>query len=153
MAEEHSSASENPQTSAGEMMEGYRETEICVRCRGKCCQIQPGYCLPSEFGSAEAVMEALNSGKYGVILLLDSDMRARVIRPHYKLRNQMSGCIFHNENGCELPWQERPYGCRMLRPRERDGEHCQPEGISISEAASLWENSGFLPPMPYLGFD
>ncbi|WP_408997956.1 hypothetical protein ACJ77P_08165 [Syntrophus buswellii] len=98
-------------------------------------------------------MEALNSCKYGVILLLDSDIRARVIRPHYKYRDRMAGCIFHNDNGCELSWQERPYGCRMLRPREHDGERCQPEGISISEAARMWENSGYLPPMPYLGFD
>ncbi len=134
-------------------MEGYRETDMCVRCGGKCCQLQPGHCLPSEFGSAEAVMDALNSGRYGVILLLDSDIRARVIRPHYKKRDQRVGCIFHQANGCELPWEDRPYGCRMLRPRERDGEHCKPEGISISEAARMWERSGFLPPMPYLGFE
>jgi len=129
-------------------MEGYRETEMCVRCGGSCCRLQPGHCLPSEFGSAEAVKEALDSGRYAVVLLLDSNISARVVRPHYKKPDRRVGCIFHQSNGCELPWTERPYGCRMLQPRERDGEHCKPEGISIEEAARMWERSGYLQCLP-----
>lgn len=131
-------------------MEGYRETEMCLCCEGKCCKLQPGHCLPSEFRSAEAVKEALESGRYAVVLLLDSDISARVIRPHYKDPDRRVGCIFHQSKGCELSWEDRPYGCRMLRPRDKDGEHCQPEGISIAEAARMWERSGylwFLPPI------
>jgi hypothetical protein len=131
-------------------MEGYRETGMCLLCEGNCCRLQPGHCLPSEFGSAEAVKEALGSGLYAVILLLDSDISARVIRPHYKDPDRRVGCIFLQSKGCELPWEARPYGCRMLRPRDKDGEHCQPEGISIAEAARMWESSGylrFLPPI------
>ncbi|OPY73888.1 MAG: hypothetical protein A4E63_00900 [Syntrophorhabdus sp. PtaU1.Bin050] len=128
-------------------MEGYQETEMCVRCAGECCRLQPGHCLPSEFGSAAAVRAAVTSGLYTVVLLLDAHIRARVVRPHYKEPDRRVGCIFHQANGCELPWPERPYGCRMLRPRERDGEHCEPEGISIVEAARMWEESGYLPPI------
>ena len=128
-------------------MKGYRETDMCVRCGGGCCRLQPGHCLPSEFGSAEAVKAALDSGKYAVVLLLDSCIIARVVRPHYKEPYRKVGCIFHQANGCELLWPARPYGCRMLRPRERDGEHCEPEGISIEEAARMWERSGYLPPI------
>lgn len=134
-------------------LEGYRETEMCGHCRGKCCRLQPGHCLPSEFGSAAAVQAAFNSGKYGIILLLDSDIKARVVRPHYRDRERQTGCVFLREKGCELPWQARPYGCRMLRPKTLDGEHCAPEGISIAEAGRMWERSGFLPAMPSLGFD
>ena len=128
-------------------MEGYRETEMCVRCGGSCCRVQPGHCLPSEFGSAKAVRAAVTSGKYTIVLLLDSKIKARVVRPHYKDPAKRTGCTFLSSNGCELPWQDRPYGCRMLRPRERDGEHCKPEGITISEAAGMWEQSGYLPPL------
>lgn len=134
-------------------LEGYRETEMCGHCRGKCCRLQPGHCLPSEFGSAAAVQAAFNSGKYGIILLLDSDIKARVVRPHYRDRERQTGCVFLREKGCELPWQARPYGCRMLRPKTLDSEHCAPEGISIAEAGRMWERSGFLPAMPSLGFD
>lgn len=128
-------------------MEGYRETDMCVCCEGECCRRQSGHCLPSEFGSARAVRAALESGKYCIVLLVDSNMRARIVRPHYKEPDEMIGCIFHQENGCELSWSDRPYGCRMLRPRGHDGEHCETEGITIQEAARMWELSGYLPPI------
>ncbi|OPY79108.1 MAG: hypothetical protein A4E64_00545 [Syntrophorhabdus sp. PtaU1.Bin058] len=128
-------------------MTGYPETEMCKRCEGECCRLQPGHCLPSEFESAAAVRAAVESGKYTIILLLDSHIMARVVRPHYKDPGQRTGCTFLHENGCELPLPARPYGCRMLRPRERDGEHCKPEGVSIEEAGRMWEQSGYLPPI------
>jgi len=126
---------------------GYRETGMCVRCAGECCRRQPGHCLPSEFGSTDAVRAALVSVRYTIILLLDSHIMARVVRPHYKEPDRRVGCTFLRENGCELSWSARPYGCRVLRPRERDGEHCEPGGISIEEAARMWEESGYLPPL------
>lgn len=128
-------------------MEGYRETEMCVRCEGSCCKRQSGHCLPSEFGSAETVRTAVTSGKYTIVLLLDTDIIARVVRPHYKDPHRRMGCVFHKARGCELQFENRPYGCRMLKPRERDGERCQPEGVLIVEAAEMWEKSGYLPPM------
>ena len=131
----------------GEAVEGYRETGMCMRCEGECCRTQSGHCLPTEFGSAAEVRTAVASGRYAIVLLTDEHIMARVIRPHYKEPDRMKGCIFHQENGCELAWQDRPYGCRMLRPRERDDGHCEPEGISIQEAAEMWERSGYLPPI------
>ncbi len=128
-------------------MKGYRETEMCVRCEGECCRRQPGHCLPSEFESEHAVRAAVTSGMYTIVLLLDAHIKARVVRPHYKDPGRMVGCVFLREKGCELPFEARPYGCRMLRPREQDAGHCEPEGISIVEAAMMWEQSGYLPPL------
>lgn len=128
-------------------MQGYRETPMCAQCGGSCCKRQSGHCLPSEFGSEDAVRAALTSGKYGIILLVDTDIMARIVRPSYKNLEQRTGCIFHEEHGCRLSWEERPYACRMLRPRTQDGEHCKPEGIPIAEAAEMWEKSGYLPPL------
>ena len=128
-------------------MEGYRETDMCVRCAGECCRRQPGHCLPSDFGSAQAVRAAVVSGRYTIILLLDSHTRARVVRPHHREPDRRAGCNFLGPTGCELEWQDRPYGCRMLRPREEDGGHCEPEGISIEQAGRMWEESGYLPPI------
>jgi hypothetical protein len=126
-------------------MEDYHETDMCVRCEGECCRRQSGHCLPSDFGSADSVRAAVQSGKYAIVLLLDSHIMARVVRPHYKDTDRKIGCIFLQANGCELAWPARPYGCRLLRPREQDGEHCKPEGISIEDAAKMWEESGYLP--------
>ena len=128
-------------------IEGYRETKMCVRCEGSCCKRQSGHCLPSEFGSAEAVRMAVVSGKYAIVLLLDKDIMARIVRPSYKDIPRSIGCVFHQVQGCELEWEDRPYGCRCLKPRERDDEHCTPEGVSIVEAAEMWEESGYLPPL------
>lgn len=128
-------------------MEGYRETEMCERCKGECCRRQSGHCLPSEFGSVDAVRAALETGKYCIVLLLGSGLKSRIVRPHYKEPGKATGCIFHEEKGCELLWHDRPYACRMLRPREKDGGHCEPEGITIQEAGRMWESSGYLPPI------
>ncbi len=128
-------------------MQGYRETGMCVRCGGSCCKRQSGHCLPSEFESAGAVRQAVVSGKYTIVLLLDENITARIVRPHYKDPERRVGCVFHGAGGCELPFEARPYGCRMLKPREHDGEHCNPEGISIVEASEMWEQSGYLPPL------
>jgi hypothetical protein len=129
-------------------MKGHRETEMCVRCQGECCRRQAGHCLPSEFESAEAVRTAVVSGRYTIVMLWDAHIKARVVRPHYnKEPDRTKGCVFLRENGCELEWAARPYGCRMLRPREQGGGHCEPEGISITEAAEMWEESGYLPPL------
>jgi hypothetical protein len=126
---------------------GHRETLMCVRCEGSCCKGQSGHCLPSEFGSANAVRDAVASGKYGIVLLLDENIMARIVRPSYKDLHRRTGCIFHHAGGCELHFEDRPHGCRMLRPREQDDDHCEPEGISIVEAAEMWEQSGYLPPL------
>lgn len=139
--------SEPPKASGGRGAEGYRETGMCVRCEGECCLLQPGFCVPSDFGSAHAVRAAVESGRYTIILLLDSNIRARVVRPHHKEPDREAGCTFHTAGGCELQWEDRPYGCRMLRPREEEGGHCEPTGTLIEEAAELWEESGYLPPL------
>ena len=99
-----------------ETVQDYPETEMCMKCKGECCRLQPGHCLPSEFGSANAVREAVESGKYTIVLLLDSHIMARVVRPHYKEPDRRTGCIFHRASGCELSLSARPHGCRMLRP-------------------------------------
>lgn len=141
------SKSRGPGASGITQINGYPETDMCARCLGECCRRQPGHCLPSEFGSTEDLRAALLSGRYAIILLMDSHITARVIRPHYKEPDRQKGCTFHHAKGCELPLPDRPYGCRMLLPRERDDGHCEPKGVSIEEAARMWEESGYLPPL------
>lgn len=134
--------------SSGKDAQGHRETGMCVRCEGSCCKRQPGHCLPGEFASADAVRAAVACGEYGIVLLLDENIMARIVRPQYKDIPRKTGCVFHDDaHGCRLRFEDRPYGCRMLRPRGKEGEHCTPEGISIVEAAEMWEQSGYLPPL------
>jgi hypothetical protein len=109
--------------------------------------VQPGHCIPTEFASADEVRAAVVSGKYTIVLLMDENIMARVVRPHYGEPDLKRGCVFLRESGCDLPFEERPYGCRVLKPREHDNEYCTPDGISIEEAARMWEESGYLPPL------
>ncbi len=128
-------------------MEGYPETEMCSHCGGECCRRQPGYCLPADFASTTAVRAAVESGKYTIVLLLDEHVMARVIRPQHRDTLRKEYCIFLQADGCELPFEDRPYGCRMLRPRQNDGGHCEPRGITIADAGKMWEESTYLPPL------
>jgi hypothetical protein len=128
-------------------MEGYPETDMCVSCGGECCRRQPGYCLPSDFASAQDVRAAVESGNYTIVLLVDEHITARVVRPQHRDTLRKEFCIFLRADGCELSFEERPYGCRMLRPREQEGGHCEPQGTTIEEAGKMWEESGYLPPL------
>lgn len=75
---------------------------MCAHCQGICCKRQSGHCLSSEFGSPEAVRAAVFSGKYGIVLLLDMDIMARIVRPGYKDIYLRVGCIFHHPERYEL---------------------------------------------------
>ena len=61
----------------------------------------------------EAVRMAVVSGKYAIVLLLDKDIMARIVRPSYKDIPRRIGCVFHQAEGCALEWEDRPYGCRL----------------------------------------
>ena len=127
--------------------EGYRETKMCVCCEGGCCQRQSGHCLPSEFESAEAVRMAVVSGKYAIVLLVDKDIMARIIRPSSKDLSRSIDSFFIRPRDANLSLRTDRTDAVFLSPVNGMTSIARPKGYSIVEAAEMWEESGYLPPI------
>jgi hypothetical protein len=132
---------------------------MCAACDGECCKRMPGHCLPSDFGETGSDIEnnlatALQSGKYAIDWW-EGDPRANIptekrlsqayfIRPatveNRGLFDPSWGglCVFHTPEGCLLPDETRPYGCRMLKPDKESDKGCIQLGTNKQEACVLW---------------
>ena len=109
----------------------YEKKELCAACGGKCCKGMPGSAFPSDFGELllDALVEKFQSGLW-VIDWWEGDPRGKgyrmaqsyFVRPAIKGANALfhpswgGECIFLSEDGCTLPSDERPLGCKRLEP-------------------------------------
>jgi len=134
-------------------MANYLNPEICKNCGGYCCSKVAGCCLPEDFGNdIDLVEEALRLGRFCVDWWEGDPRedkfilsRAYFIRPVGKGMEGILtdptwgsiGCTFQAENGCELPPEQRPAGCRLLEPSE-NGAGCKSHGGDKKEAALAW---------------
>ena len=127
----------------------YPPTEYCSICKGNCCKRLPGPYHPSDFKETitkEFLTELLRSRKAVV------DWWERRDRPGYFLRppcvnddgkifcGSWGGtCSFLKEDGCSLKFEDRPLGCRNLRPGKdgEDGDRCT-TNYSKYEAYIAW---------------
>lgn len=117
------------------MTAAYERPEICTACGGKCCQRMPGCNHPVDFGLPSdnaALLAALRSGNYaidwweGEVTGADGTtvqpgyfVRPATIADRGRLYDPSWGgpCWFWAPaNGCTLPVEQRPTGCRMLEP-------------------------------------
>jgi hypothetical protein len=129
---------------------GHFDAERCAGCGGACCKNLPGAAFPEDFPTAEAVKVALDSGRWAVDWW-DGDPRpghdelsqGYFIRPAIKgkegsRRDPAWGgeCTFLTPMGCELPADQRPRECRMLRPRP-PGTACTGDETSNKQAAAV----------------
>jgi len=138
-------------------MKFYYEPNICAKCRGAyCCKVLPGSYAPSDikciFPSSslkESIELALRTGKISIDWWEDSPPLP-FLRPATK--NNINGiydpswggeCIFLNENGCTLSWEERPYFCKTVEPMEnfKCKDHIK-KGNSKLAAAKMWRRTG-----------
>ena len=103
--------------------------EVCSKCGGKCCKNYAGAYHPNDFDELKTIEDferILIDGKISIDWYeyegtIDSQgyfLRPRhvggdVIDPSYGER-----CIHLTDTGCELSFDERPYFCRKLEPRE-----------------------------------
>ncbi len=112
--------------------------EACRICGGRCCKRNPGICHPSDFkGDWDNMMLALKSQKYTIdswndewdgkdIYYIRPAVKGREYEvPHYSYGGE---CIFLTDNGCQLKFEDRPLGCRMLKVNaEGDKRRCESE--------------------------
>jgi Fe-S-cluster containining protein len=113
--------------------------DLCNDC-GKCCKSYPGGTIPSDFDEKDlegSVLEAIKSGRYtidwwegtpdrtlfkGYITMY---VRPAMKRHEHEVRDASWGggeCTFLGANGCELPFDNRPYACRDLKPGRKNGD-------------------------------
>lgn len=129
-------------------MDQRSDSQMCRQCRGLCCQGHPGVWVdPQRF------LRAFNLPKPAT-----PESLFRILPRELILRridgvaipaplSQASGCIFLEEDGCQLPENRRPDQCLALIPSIDtllDGEiRCQlhPEGSTLTALrnwASFW---------------
>ncbi len=139
--------------------DGVQDAAMCRECGGGCCKSMPGIAYPSDFGPRETLVATLltylRSGKWAIDWW-EGDIveggplpciywiRPATVMGAGKLFDASWGgqCSLWTEKyGCGLPFRQRPYQCRNLKPRpmpEREKSGC--EGDGKEEAAHAWRD-------------
>jgi len=128
---------------------GFKPTNICKECKGKCCKELPGSWYPEDFSikpnSPPDVVRAriisLLKDKQATIDWWENDYPDYFLRPPaVNDRSPIEGswggaCIFLNEDGCTRPFKLRPTGCRMLQPLK---DKCNAHGYTKRHSCDAW---------------
>ncbi len=108
-------------------IDGFENAELCSKCSGKCCKTHAGRAIPEDFGSTRAESEAgLKHAFETKMWAIEPFLGTLAVRPAHvgnaKLYDEYYDlncrCVFLRQNGCVLPFEKRPYTCRMLKPDE-----------------------------------
>lgn len=124
---------------AGEKIEN---REICKKCGGQCCLKVPCHFAPDDFENLSyKAMKKLMKEKGYISVIKFSSMLRRMCLDDYtndscfyilRIRTSDTGiaacaaevedddlCMLLGKNGCELSYEDRPKGARMLVPKEK----------------------------------
>ena len=107
-------------------IENNENPSVCAKCGGKCCKHYGGIFHPEDFEeiSEEALIKAIDKGDISIDWLEPDEnfgydqniyflrMRhvdAAIIDPAF-----MGQCVHLTPTGCDLPFDQRAYGCKSL---------------------------------------
>jgi len=114
-------------------IENNENKSFCSSCKGACCKSQSGINSPYDFGKTRKEIKAeivrfIKSGFYAIDYWeseSDNESVTYWVRPAHKnalgkiIDASCGGeCRLLNENGCSLKFQERPYQCKTLIPKD-----------------------------------
>lgn len=130
-------------------MKNNESPNVCIPCGGKCCKALPGSCAPEDFKdlSYAGLKAVLLEGKYQIDYTIQGGnplyyyIRPRTIQDKDKLLSASWGgqCILLTDTGCSLNFEERPYQCKTLVPKNDTQKSCeQPKGVTKITTAVLW---------------
>ncbi len=116
----------------GKKYKEYPPTKDCIGC-GKCCKRMSGHYSPTDFKdlSYDGLKSEIEKGRISVDWWSEVDreksyyLRARHIDAPVVDPSWGGICMNLTKNGCSLPREERPLGCRTLKPEKGkcDGEY------------------------------
>ncbi len=108
----------------------YEATQQCAICKGKCCKYMPGHYSPTDFSdlSFEGLKAEIEKGNIAIDWW-EADpkeyyLRARQIGEEIVHGSWGGVCVNLSPTGCNLSWEERPLGCRSLKPSESSRGAC-----------------------------
>ncbi len=111
---------------------------LCASC-GQCCKTMPGAMAPGDLPGdpVAAAAELVRTGRWCLDWWEGDTERGGPLSQVYYLRPAIKGhegevhhagwrgeCTFLGEQGCTLPRDSMPTGCRALRPTEVTGKAC-----------------------------
>lgn len=109
----------------------YEPTKQCSVCKGKCCQRMPGHYSPTDFSdlSFEGLKAQIEKGNIAIDWWSDDGQKEYYLRARHQGEDIVHGswggiCMNLSPAGCRLSWEERPLGCRSLKPRESSRGDC-----------------------------
>lgn len=131
-------------------MNTYINTEVCSKCKGRCCKSMGCHFAPSDFKDLtfEGLKKEIDKGYISIDWWEgnpfdeDSDDISRAC--YLRMRNKNSDiidaswggeCILLTETGCPLSFEDRPKGGRELIP---NSSHYCTEGYSKNDASQEW---------------
>lgn len=122
----------------------YEPTRQCSICKGKCCKKMPGHYSPSDFSnlSFEALKAEIEKGNIAI------DWWEATPREYYLRARHLGEDIVHGSWGgvcvnlapwgCRLSWDERPFGCKALKPHEDKHGECH-NSYSKEQCKNDWK--------------
>ncbi len=118
----------------------------------------PGACAPDDIMTmfpSESLIDSVDlalKSKRFCIDWYEQESPGYYIRPATKgkegaVRDPSWGgtCTFHSKSGCELSFEKRPIGCKVLKPKIIDGKTNCKSSIKINEKlamSQLWDKTG-----------
>lgn len=110
----------------------YEPSRQCSTCKGKCCQHMPGHYSPTDFSdlSFEGLKAKIEKGNIAIDWWSNDGEKEYYLRARHHGEGVVHGswggmCVNLSPSGCRLSWEERPLGCRNLKPRMTSRGDCK----------------------------
>ena len=131
-------------------VEVYQASEVCARCKGMCCKKYSGCYSPEDFG--EVTYEKLRTDMKKGLLAIDwweADPPEYFVRPRHVNEPVVCGswggvCVNLTEEGCRLSWNDRPLGCKALKPMENAQDYCRSDYLKEDSKNDWKQYDGIL---------
>lgn len=126
------------------MIQNNENKEVCSKCGGKCCKNVSGFYHPIDFDTIitkDFIKYLIDNENVVIDAYVSDDANLYFLRPRVDTDDKFVSftyggkCIHLTESGCSKSFEDRPYGCKYLKPTE-----CNDASKSFTkwDAAMAW---------------
>lgn len=126
-------------------MKTYPPSKMCNDC-GNCFRSMPGHYSPNDFEdlSFEGLKTEIDKGRIAIDWWEGDYGPEYYLRARHDNENIVHGswggmCVNLRSDGCILPFEGRPLGCRALKPRDTFGGRCN-NSYSKKDCKNDWRD-------------